>query len=134
MLASATTAIAIGDVPAVTLHRQYLAFPGGSLPWQNLTTISLPSLDFCYRLEVTVVFHGAGTDPVPPHDQAFEAGTINRQCAQPDSARLLRRHDHLEGGTLDLPQFLVERGNPRVGGDRDGPGDAVIGHEHAVLL
>ena len=44
------------------------------------------------------------------------------------------RHDDLEIRALHLPQFLVQDVNARIGRDRDGPVNAVVGNEHAVSL
>src|SRR5947209_1192553 len=45
-----------------------------------------------------------------------------------------RRLDDLEVGPLELAQLVVEDREARVGRDRNGPLDAVVGDEHAVLF
>ena len=87
-----------------------------------------------------LVIEGSKGRPEAPKAETYGANSITwagkaglgwRATTAP---RLLRRHDDLEGRALDLAQLLVQHGDPRVGGDGNRPVDAVVGHEHAVLL
>ena len=42
--------------------------------------------------------------------------------------------DNLERLAFHPPQFFMQVADPLVGGDRDGPIDAVVGDEHSVVL
>jgi len=46
----------------------------------------------------------------------------------------VRGGDDLEVGAFDATEFVVEDGDAFVGGDGDGPFDAVVGDDHAVAL
>lgn len=47
---------------------------------------------------------------------------------------LARCGDDLEVGASDAAEFVVEGGDAFVGGDGDGPFDAVVGDDHAIAL
>ena len=47
---------------------------------------------------------------------------------------LARGGDDFEVGAFDSAEFVVEDGDAFVGGDGDGPFDAVVGDDHAVAL
>ncbi len=61
-------------------------------------------------------------------------------CTEPPRSRqetlpqLLRRDNDLEVGSFDFPQFFVQDRDALVWRHREGPLDAVVGHEHPVAF
>ncbi len=88
----------------------------------------------CGRLRSTMAEHRELSGLRIVQEQVERASAGSELGKGGGNGVLARGGDDFEVGAFDAAEFVVEDGDAFVGGDGDGPFDAVVGDDHAEAL